>query len=274
MRIHAKFFRGVFGAAVVLSLGAPVAAHAEGSDDVESTSFAEDTLHAMDDGLEEPEVIDNLRPNRPKVPRFQANSAIRISAEKKLSSAISLEIFSRAGYGSLEAPYAPANSSGAGGLSLTSKFGGFVSSTSIEKSIGYSGIFRAYVLNGTVFSQGLARNFKLIDTWAITPGLNVAYASSSNSRQTLTQTVLTAPLAWTVGSVQWQPFIPRVTYQTYANIDRRDWTVFAGVGFKWNVTSASSLSTSLGFQERYSNIPRAELTRWVLAPQLAYKMSF
>jgi hypothetical protein len=241
---------------------------------MESMSFAEDTLHAMDDGLEEPEVIDNFRPNRPKVPRFQANSAIRISAEKKLSSTISLEIFSRGGYGSLEAPYAPANSNGAGGLSLTSKFGGFVSSTTVEKSIGYSGLFRTYVLNGTVFSQGLARNFKLIDTWAITPGVNVAYASSSNSRQTLTQAVLTAPLAWTIGSMQWQPFIPRLTYQSYANIDRRDWTVFAGAGFKWNVTAATSLSTSLGFQERYSNIARAELTRWVLAPQLAYKMSF
>ena len=259
-------------AVVLLAVQAP--AHAEDADDQDSMSAADEALQDMTADLEDFDQSDEVRPGRRKMPRLQTNSTVRIGLSKSISKDVTLEAFTRAGSGMLGAPYSPSSSNGAGGVALSWKIGKFTSSTSVEKTVGYKGEFSTYAVNGTIISQGLARSFKITPAWGITPAISGAYAMSSAPKQELVQVGFAMPVEFVSGSWTFQPLIPRVTYQSFTTISRRDVTLFAGAGVKWNVTSAVSLSTSLGFQQKYSTVARAESTRWVLAPQLAFKLKF
>jgi hypothetical protein len=256
-------------------------AHAQESEvsSPEVTS-AEDVLSDLADASEMADEEDeqddqgNARPSPRRPSRLSVNSAVKVSVKKKISQDVALEVSGRIGYGGLEDPYRPRSSSASGGATISWKLGKYSFSTGFDGSNGYAEYFGRYNSNNFVVRQGVARSFAINGSWSVTPAAAVSYVFSTDTRQNRYKIDMAAPFSWKAGSLELQPILPRLSYQSYSNQDRRDWTTFLGSGFSWSATSAASLSASIGYEHRTSNSLKAQYTRWVLAPQLALKLQF
>jgi hypothetical protein len=210
-----------------------------------------------------------LRPSR-----LSVNSTVKFSVKKKLTPDVTLDVSARVGYGGLESPNRPRNSSLGGGLVLSWKLGKYALSAGIEGANGYKNYLENYNSNNLTVRQGIARSFALGSSFSVTPAAAVSYVFSTDTRQNRYKVDMSAPLSWKVGNIEFQPVLPRLSYQSYSNQDRRDWTTFIGSGINWAALSSATLSASIGYERKTSNNVKAEYSRWVLAPQVAFKLPF
>lgn len=205
--------------------------------------------------------------------RLHINGAARAAVRVKLSNSVALEVYGRATASRLQTPSAPGSSSLGGGMALSLQLGKFAMSTSLDLTNAYADAFGDYRSDSYTLRQGIARSFKLTDQVAITPAIGGSYIFSKNTTQNRVKFDVAAPIGWRVGSVEWQPLIPKIAYQSYSNLPRHDVTMSLGAGFRWDITKLTSFATSISFEQRESDSARARYSRWILAPQFGLKIT-
>ena len=269
MNISSKRVSLVASSMIMLLVGAQSIAKAQTAVEADDTSDAESILM---DQVDEQDELDDVRPGRPRPPRLSINSSAKASAKVKINKDVAFEAFVRLGQGSLQDPVAPSSSNLGGGFALAWKLGKFAFSTSIDGTNNYANFMGDYKSNGYVLRQGIANSIKLGKDVNITPAMGISYAFASNTSQNRFKIDASAPIGWRFGNVEWQAVIPKVSYQTYVNQYRSDWTFYVGSGVRWEIAPAATLSATIGFEQKTSTLAKAEYSRWILAPQIAFKI--
>jgi len=216
---------------------------------------------------------------RKPTPHFSVNSSVRVSVKDQITRAFSVTAFARTQYGTFAEPYNRPTSDAGGGVSSALNLGFVLWTVSLERRTSYRDLFGPGQSLNTEARTGIAKVFRLGGTWTVTPQLTGGYVWSSRPNQDRSRTEISAPIGYRIGAVEFQPVIPRMTLQIYeqnrrTGISRRDWTSFIGSGVSWDVTSYASLGAALGWEQRESNVTTADYSRWVLSPQINFKMSF
>lgn len=190
----------------------------------------------------------------------------------------SVEAFVRDQQGVLDNPLSLRSSQVSGGLDTAYRLGGFTWTVTLQAGDVFSGFYEHSTRTYQELKTTVQQVIELGDTdWAITPKLQAGYVWSSDRQQQRWKFQTTTTLAYAVtDTVILLPMLPKLSYQPYTSRtdNRADWTLNVSAGIRWVFAKPSFLEATFGYENRWSNVPNAEFSRWVLTPKLNLRIEF
>ena len=209
---------------------------------------------------------------------FAIKTSERFGMRHQFDSAFSLEPFIRGQQGVLDNPLAIRSSSVAGGLVSVYKFDDTAWTTSFETKQHFQDFYAHTTNTAYNLQSGISQSFDLGDRdWAIVPRFRIGYQWASDPRQERWKFQLTAPVGYqATDTLLLMPFMPKLSYQPYTGRPdhRADLTLNMSVGIRYEISKSGYLQVAFGFENRWSNVPSVEYSRWILAPQAAFRVTF
>lgn len=235
---------------------------------------------AIEDSDSEFDDSDNVPKQRgSKAPsHFAIKFGERLGARYQFDNAFSLEPYVRGQQGMLDNPFAIRSATVAGGLTAVYKFGDTAWTTSFETKDSFSKFYAHTTYIAENLQTSIAQPFDFGNSgFAIVPRFRVGYQWANEARQERWKFELTAPVGYQVtDTLILFPVMPKISYQPYTDRSdhRADLTVNVSAGVRYAFNKAANLQAAFGFENRWSNVPSVEYSRWILAPQVAFRLSF
>lgn len=247
------------------------------SGDVASTDDADiaaGELGSLEDDAPVPSRRARGAPRSP--PRFVVDPSARFAIAHRFAKDLSAEIYTRGQLGAVADPLATRSSTFGSGIIVNKSFGSLVWSNSYEHALHFRDFYGPNTSNTNEFTTALAHPFKLSSAWTVTPRVAVAYRLTDNSRSEHSKIEFMAPVSYKFSEKTELTLTPRVDLSSYTKRDdgRRDWTGFVSAGIKQTLGKGLSVSASLGYESRSSNVGQFSYTRLKLAPQINLRAEF
>jgi hypothetical protein len=190
----------------------------------------------------------------------------------------SLEAFVRDQQGILDNPLSLRSSQVSGGLDTAYRFGATTWMVSFQTGEVFSQFYEHTVRTNYQLRTTLQQQIDLGDTdWAIVPRVQAGYQWSSDPTQQRWKFQATVPVSYAISdTLILLPLMPKLSYQPYTDRpdNRADWTLNVSAGIRWVFAKPSFVQASFGYENRWSNVPNAEFSRWVLTPKLNLRVEF
>ena len=260
----------------LLLTATPLVVQAKGGGGGGAGSAIEDDDDEFDDDSD----VMNAKQGKQRKPpsHFAIKTAERFGLRHQFDSAFSLEPYVRGQQNMLDNPLAIRGSAVAGGLVGVYKFGDAAWTTSFETKQVYSDFYAHTTYTAYKLQSSIAQAFDFGDSdWAIVPRFRVGYEWASDPRQERWKFELTAPLGYPVtDTLTVLPLMPKLSYQPFTDRPdhRADTTLNISVGVRYEISKSANLQAAFGFENRWSNVTSVEYSRWILAPQVAFRMTF
>ena len=230
---------------------------------------------------DDPEFDDdtNVPVRRGKPPsHFALKGSERLGMRHQFDNGFSLEPYVRAQQSMLDNPFAIRSAAYAGGLTGLYRFGDTAWTTSFETKDNFNRFYAHSTYVAYIFQKAIAQSFDFGDSgFAIVPRARVGYQWADDARQQRWKFELTAPVGYQItDKVLLLPVMPKLAYQPYTSRSdhRADLTLNVSAGVRYAFSKATNLQASFGFENRWSNVPSVEYSRWILAPQIAFRAAF
>ncbi len=246
----------------------PALAHAQGDD-----------ISADDEGTTDDDDDVLKAPKRGKVPsHFEIKPSQRFALRHAFDSQFSVELFIRGEQAILDNPLSLRSSQAGGGLQTIYKVGATTWFLLLKSDEGFSRFYQTATRSDTELRTVLQQQFDFGDSGlSVLPRVQVAYKWSSDAQLERWKFDVLAPINYKLSdTVTLLPLIPKLAYQPYTHRSdgRFDLTMTLSAGVRWFFAGPSFLEMAFGFENRWSNVHSAELTRWKLTPEINIRVPF
>ena len=210
-------------------------------------------------------------------PTLSVTPTLWVGFRHKVSANLLFDVYLKQKAGIRELPYVTPSTDATGGLSVAWSVDGWSLSTAVELKESFKQFYGPW--NGTGFDlrSAAARQVPIAPQWTATPTLLVSHLWSNPRTRDRWKVELSAPIGFALTKqVTLLPMIPAVSLTTYTHrrVGQRDWTFNVSSGIRYQLTTRTTVMLAAGFEQRQSNVPTAEYSRWVLQPKVQFRAEF
>ncbi len=234
--------------------------------------------NADDDELDDDDEVLNTGKGKKPPSHFAIKPSIRLGFRHAFDKDFTVEAYVRDQQGILSNPLSLRSSQVSGGVDTAYKFGSTTWTVNLKTGEVFSGFYEHTLRTNYDLKTTLQQSISLGETdLAIVPRMQVGYLWSNDPSQERWKIQVTAPVSYLLSdTIVLLPLMPKLSYQPYTQrTDHRvDWTLTMSVGIRWIFAAPSFVQASFGYENRWSNVPNAVFTRWVLTPQINLRVPF
>lgn len=214
---------------------------------------------------------------RPSPPTLSINPSVWTGLRHRFSPSFLVDVYLKQKFTIRENPYQTPTTASSGGVSGAWLVNGFSLSAGFEVKEDFKEFYGPW--NGTSFDLrgAIARQVTLAADWSVLPAFLVSHIWTNPITRERWKIEWSAPLSYALTKeLTLQPVIPTISMQAYTHrrVGQLDWTFNLSTGARYQLTPVTMVAFAFGYEQRQSNVPSAEYSRWVLAPKLQLRATF